>query len=38
MQDSVLEEFSVEFLIISYSLNRSSNHFEEQRLESFHEK
>lgn len=38
MQDSVLEEFSIEFLIISYSLSRSSKHFEEQKLESFYEK
>lgn len=38
MQDSLLEEFSVELLTISYSLNRSSKHFEEQKPGSFYEK
>lgn len=36
MQDSGLEEFSVELLIISYPL--SSKHLEEQKLGSFYEK
>lgn len=38
MQYSGLDEFTVELLIISYSLNRSSKHFEEQKLESFYER
>lgn len=37
-QDSVLVEFSAGFLGISYSLSKSSKHFEEQKLEGVYEK